>query len=515
MAAGRGNAAGPARIRLRWPAWLLLLLLPGCVLPAETRRDIRLRASLGEEIDAAEMDDLLAFAWSRHINRESMDRGRAVREGIWLATRNLDPTDLAFDPGWRAEVVSRAGDAPGSAPAAIERIVARWNAVRPDRVMTFSEAAEQALDCIFHRLDPHSSFFARAEWTSLMTSISGEYSGIGVLVQHADEPVISEVFEEGPSDGILRNHDRIVAVDGREVTGMTSEQYLALIRGAAGTSVNLRIRRGSDLLEFTIVRRQMKARAVRRTLAGPGRDILVLRLWSYTDGSADQVAEALRKDRKPLRGVILDLRNNPGGTVDDAVAIVDLFIDRGEVITEQGLAIRTLTADTAGAAIPANTPLLVLVNRFSASAAELTAGALRDHGRAIVMGETTFGKGTVQEIYRFGDRGAKVTVARFYLPAGRSTQLCGVVPDIAFADSEAARSAAEGDGLFEREYDNAVPADSLPTSFRRDYDPVPLLARLRGRLGAGGDPDPELDADDAMLNEAVRALQREEPVAPR
>ncbi|MCC6741082.1 MAG: hypothetical protein IT452_18725, partial [Planctomycetia bacterium] len=126
---------------------------------------------------------------------------------------------------------------------------------------------------------------------------------------------------------------------------------------------------------------------------------------------------------------------------------------------------------------------------------------------AVLMGETTYGKGTVQEIHRLGTRGAKLTVARFYLPAGRSTQIGGVTPDLAFPDAEA--EALAGGETFEREFDNALPADAVPCGFRRTSDPAPLVARLRGRIGGGGRTDPEVEPGDAMLQEAVRLLDAE------
>jgi carboxyl-terminal processing protease len=330
-----------------------------------------------------------------------------------------------------------------------------------------------------------------------------------IIVQPGDEPTVSDVFDGGPADGVLRKRDRILAVDGKVVKGLSTDEYLALIRGEAGTEVKLSVLRDERSLELTLTRREVKARAVRRRDAGRDRDVVVLGLWSYTDGCAAEMEEALRREGRPPRGIVLDLRNNPGGTVDDAVAIVDLFIDKGIVITERGRNTRVLEADVDGCAIPPTVPMIILLNRFSASASELTAGALQDHGRAVIMGETTYGKGTVQEIYKLGDRGAKVTVARFYLPAGRSTQLAGVAPDIAFPDAEAAKLEAAGLETFERDYDNALPADAVPGDFKRAYDPTPLLARLRGRLGVAGKPDTEVDASDAMLQEAVRILDGE------
>ncbi|MEK7469201.1 MAG: S41 family peptidase [Planctomycetota bacterium] len=487
----------------------LAAALPGCALPEETRRALRIRSSLGEEVDPAEFEDLLSFALDRHVRGAEPDSGRALREGLWLVLEGLDPSDLAVSPPDRARLIAHAGESPRACAEAVGMARDAWNAAWPARALSYSEVAERALQCIFPRFDPHSAWFPRSTWGDMARSMSGRYTGIGIVIQPGDEPVVSDVFEGGPADGILRRKDRIVAVDGKAVKGLTAEEYLALIRGESGTDVRISVKRGEESIELTLTRREVKARAVRRREAGRDRDVVVLGLWSYTDGCADEMEDALRRKGRAPRGLVLDLRNNPGGTVDDAVAIVDLFIHKGVVITERGRSTRVLEADVEGTVLPPAVPVIVLLNRFSASASELTAGALQDHGRAVIMGEATYGKGTVQEIYKLGDRGAKVTVARFYLPAGRSTQLAGVSPDIAYPDAEAAKLQDAGLETFERDYDNALPADAVAGGFKRAYDPAPLVARLRGRLGAESKTDPEIDETDAMLQEAVRILDGE------
>ncbi len=491
---------------------LLLLaaaLLAGCAVSEETRRALRIRSTLGEELDASEVEDLLQFANDRHVGGGSESAARARREGLWLTLEALDPDGEAFPLPLRARLVADAGLSPGLCAQAVGRARDAWNARWPAQPMTYSDLAERALQAIFPRLDPHSAWYPVSAWGDMARSLTGRYTGIGISIRPGEEPVVTDVFEGGPADGVLRRKDIIVKVDGKAVKGLSPEEYLALIRGEAGTGVTLTVRRDGALLDVALTRREVKAKAVRRQDAGRDRDVTVLSLWSYTDGCAGEMAEALRREGPPPRGIVLDLRNNPGGTVDDAVAIVDLFIETGLVITERGRSFRILEADQDGAAVPFSVPLVVLVNRFSASASELTAGALQDHGRAVVMGETTYGKGTVQEIYRLGERGAKLTVARFYLPAGKSTQLAGVAPDIAFPDAEAEKVARSGIESFERDYDNALPCDAVPGNFRRTCDPAPLLARLRGRLGSGKRVDGDIDAEDAMLQEAVRLLDEE------
>lgn len=489
---------------------MLAVAAGGCAAPTEeTRREFRLKATLGEEVDPGEFEDVLLFARDRHVAGNTEKFGRACREGLGLALGGFDPDEVLFPLPLRAGLLAQAGASPGGCAAAVGRLCEAWNARFPSLPLAFSAAAERVLQCVLPRLDPHSAWFTPQTWADMERSLTGRYSGIGIVVRPGEEPVVTDVFEGGPAEGILRRGDVIVAVDGRATRGLAPDEYLALIRGEPGTAVTLTILRAGERRDVNLTRRQVQAPAVRRTDAGRDRDVAVLTLRSYTGGSADELAAALRRPGPPPRGVILDLRNNPGGTVDDAVAIVDLFVDTGPVITERGRAVVLLEADQPGSAIPPGVPLLVLVNRFSASASELTAGSLQDHGRAVLMGETTYGKGTVQEIHRLGTRGARLTVARFYLPAGRSTQIGGVTPDIAFPDAEADALARAGGDTFEREFDNALPADAVAGGFRRTSDPGPLLARLRGRLGAGGRPDPGVEEGDAMLQEAVRLLDAE------
>lgn len=507
------RAGRSSRVFRTTVAAAMLAMLAGCILPESSRRAIRLRASIGDEVDPSEFEDALLFAWDRHVSGASADHRRAVQEGFWLFLGEFDPDSTALSPPERARLIDLAGRGARECAEAVGEFLEAWNARYPELPISYSQLAERALQCLLPRLDPHSAWFPRREWGDMVQALSGRYSGIGVVVQPGEEPTITEVFEGGPADGVLRKKDQIVAIDGNPVKGLSTNEYLALIRGEAGTELKLTIRREGALLDLKLTRREVRAKAVRRIEAAPGRDVLVLRLRSYTDGCSDEMTEALRRCVRPPRGIVLDLRDNPGGTVDDAVAIVDLFIDQGVVITERGRETRVLEATEPGAAVPLSVPMIVLLNRFSASASELTAGALQDHGRAVVMGETSYGKGTVQEIYRLGDHGAKVTVSRFYLPAGRSTQLAGVAPDLPFPDPEAAKLAATGAEAFERDYDNAIPSDAVAGTFRRTSDPFPLLARLKGRLGTGTRVDPEIEADDAMLQEAVRLLG-EEPAPP-
>ncbi|MCC6738010.1 MAG: PDZ domain-containing protein, partial [Planctomycetia bacterium] len=402
----------PAPLRRALAALLLAALAGGCAATEETRRALRLKASLGEDVDPGEFEEVLLFARDRHVAGNTEVLGRACREGLALALCGYDPDEVLFPPPIRAAMLARAGASPAGCAAAVARLCEAWNGRFPDRPLAFSAAAERVLQCILPRLDPHSAWFTPETWADMERSMTGRYSGIGISVRPGDEPVVAEVFEGGPADGVLRKGDVIRAVDGTPTRGMAPDAYTAKIRGEAGTPVTLTIVRGGERRDVTLVRREVQARAVRRTEAGRDRDIVVLALRSYTGGSAEEVAAALRRPGGPPRGVILDLRNNPGGTVDDAVAIVDLFIGTGPVIVERGRAVVLLEADQPGAAIPPEVPLLVLVNRFSASASELTAGALQDHGRAVLMGETTSGTGTVPEIPRLGTRGAQRTVAR-------------------------------------------------------------------------------------------------------
>lgn len=287
-------------------------------------------------------------------------------------------------------------------------------------------------------LDPHSAFLGPEEFDDIRISTSGRYSGIGVDLGVADGRVVVVAPVDGsPASraGILAG-DIILSVDGIPLDVANLDDAVGLMRGPLGTRVALSIGRGGidEPLEIVLDRGQIEVQSVRAELLEAS-DAYV-RISHFTDSTAKDLRHALsdleRQAGQPLSGLVLDLRNNPGGVLDAAVAVADLFLDRGLIVSAEG---RMPDARFRANATPGDlldgAPLSILVNKGSASAAEIVAGALKDHHRATIIGTATFGKGSVQTIIPLTDGNAiKLTTSRYYTPSGMSIHARGVAPDV-------------------------------------------------------------------------------------
>jgi len=287
-------------------------------------------------------------------------------------------------------------------------------------------------------LDPYSAYLDSDEYDEIKISSSGEYSGVGLEVSMEDDQVVViSPFDGSPAAVAgIRPGDVIASIDGIPVNTSTLTDTIGRMRGKAGTPIRIGIlRQGSALpLEFTIKRGRVELHSVRSDLPEPGYGYLRIAEFSETTGE-DTVA-ALRDLRKrnagPLQGLVLDLRNNPGGVLEAAVAVADVFLDGGLIVSARG---RTAESKFELSATPGDelngAPIVVLVNGGSASASEIVAGALKDHHRATLMGRTTFGKGSVQTVMPLsGDRAIKLTTSLYYTPSGVSINHRGIDPDI-------------------------------------------------------------------------------------
>jgi len=287
-------------------------------------------------------------------------------------------------------------------------------------------------------LDSHSAFLGPEEFDDIRISTSGRYSGIGVDLGVQDGRVVVVAPVDGsPASraGILAG-DVILSVDGMPLDVADLDDAVHLMRGPLGTRVVLMIRRegGDEPLEIALDRGQIEVQSVRAELLDAG-DAYV-RISHFTDSTAQDLRQALsdleRQAGRPLPGLVLDLRNNPGGVLDAAVAVADVFLERGLIVSADG---RMPDARFRANATPGDlldgAPLSILVNRGSASAAEIVAGALKDHGRATIIGTSTFGKGSVQTIIPLSEGNAiKLTTSRYYTPSGMSIHARGVAPDV-------------------------------------------------------------------------------------
>lgn len=311
------------------------------------------------------------------------------------------------------------------------------------------ELIRAAIQGMLTSLDPHSGYVPPVEYDEFREDTSGQFSGLGVEIV-MEEGVIKVVspIDDTPAAraGILAN-DLIVEIDSQPVQGMTQDEAVAKMRGPIGTEVTITVvREGvTDPIDFTLTRGNISTRAVRWTMEGGETegegDIAVLRLARFSEQAFVGVERAIediyeQRDGESPKGIILDLRNNPGGLVDQSVYVADAFLNRGAVVLTRG---RTERESARYDAVPdplderlADVPVVVLINGGSASASEIVAGALQDHKRATLVGTRSFGKGSVQSIISLGGgNGAmRLTTARYYTPNNRSIQALGITPDI-------------------------------------------------------------------------------------
>jgi carboxyl-terminal processing protease len=287
-------------------------------------------------------------------------------------------------------------------------------------------------------LDPYSAYLDGDEYNEVKISSSGQYSGIGIEVSMEDEEVVVvSPFEGSPAAAAgIRPGDVIATIDGIPVNTNTLTDTIGRMRGKEGTSVKIGIlRQGSaEPLQFTLKRSRVELRSVKAELLEPGMGYVRVSQFSETTG--DDLNAALKDLRKrngaALKGLVLDLRNNPGGVLEAAVSVSDTFLNSGVIVTAKG---RTPESKFEMDATPGDAlngaPIVVLINGGSASAAEIVAGALKDNHRAKLMGRTTFGKGSVQTVIPLsGDRAIKLTTSLYYTPSGVSINHRGIVPDI-------------------------------------------------------------------------------------
>ncbi|MEM9193379.1 MAG: S41 family peptidase [Myxococcota bacterium] len=302
------------------------------------------------------------------------------------------------------------------------------------------EAVYGAIRGMVESLDPHSTYMDPEEYRILTSDTQGRFGGIGGEIEVQDGWLtVLGVFDGGPADRAgLQPGDRFLTIQGRSARDLPIGDAVQLMRGEAGTDVQVGIRRDGedDAIEVTLTREIIRVEAVEARVL-PDR-IAYIHIKSFQQTTTRELRRALdiavdeTRAGGGLRGVILDLRNNPGGLLDEAVLVSDEFLSRGTIVSTRGRGDRVLSeARASSSGTRPDWPMVVLVNGYSASAAEIVAGALQDHGRAVVVGTRTFGKGSVQNIIELPDgSGLKLTIARYFTPSGRSIQAEGVAPDM-------------------------------------------------------------------------------------
>jgi len=302
-----------------------------------------------------------------------------------------------------------------------------------------SELIEAAINGMLTSLDPHSSYLSANDFEDMRTQTSGEFGGLGIEVTQEEGYVkVVTPMDDTPADKAgMEAGDFITAVDGESILGLNLEQAVELMRGPVGSEIILTVvREGADEpFDVSIIRDTIKLTAVRARTEG---DSVVLRVSTFNRQTYPNLEAGLKKQVEELggddnvNGIVLDLRNNPGGLLNQAIAVSDAFLDQGEIVSTRGRNPRDSERYNATQGDLSNgKPIVVLINGGSASASEIVAGALQDHGRAVVIGEKSFGKGSVQTVVPVrGDGAMRLTTSRYYTPSGRSIQALGVAPDI-------------------------------------------------------------------------------------
>jgi carboxyl-terminal processing protease len=300
--------------------------------------------------------------------------------------------------------------------------------------VTIEELMDKALQGMMSNLDAHSNFLTQKDYKKLKVQTDGEFGGLGITVGIRDGALtVIAPIEGTPADlAGLKAGDIILKINEKSTLNMTIDEAVSLMRGKVGDPIEITIVRKGEAkpLPIKIVRGIITIESVyTKTI---GKDILYVRVTSFDKKVVEDVKKAINKRKATTKGIILDLRNNPGGLLDQAVGLVDLFVDKGDIVSQKG---RKESDNQIYKAKKSNTvtdvPLVVLVNGGSASASEIVSGALQDHKRGVIIGENTFGKGSVQVVLPITKNEAiKLTIARYYLPSGRTIQAVGVKPDI-------------------------------------------------------------------------------------
>ncbi len=394
---------------------------------------------------------------------------------------------------------------------------------------------QSAIDGMLTSLDPHSGYLDPESFDDMRDQTRGEYGGLGIEVTSEDGivKVISPMDGTPAAKAGIKPGDYITAVNGESVLGLSVTEAVKQMRGKAGETVTLTIaREKSDPFDVKLVREIIKPKNVTAKLDG---DYGVIRIGSFNEKTTDETEAAfadLKAKNPKLKGIVLDLRNNPGGLLDQAVGVSDLFLENGEIVSQRGRDPRDVERYNARPGdITSGMPMVVLINSGSASASEIVAGALQDRKRAEVVGLTSFGKGSVQTVIplRGGIDGAlKLTTARYFTPSGRSIQKTGITPDLEVASSrdEAQAIANRAYQFSEASFKNALnadegkarrgahePAEAPPEAFdeKKDFQ----VARAEDVLKFGSVAlTPKLPKPTARLAEIVAKAKVAEAKAP-
>ncbi len=301
--------------------------------------------------------------------------------------------------------------------------------------LKLEEILNKSIKGLMQELDAHSTYMDKKNFKEMQIQTNGEFGGLGITVGMRDGAltVISPIDGTPAYEAGVKSEDIILKIDDKSTLNMTLDEAVGLMRGKPQTAISLTVVRKSEPKPITIeiIRDIIKIQSVNSKTIG--KDILYLRVTSFDKNVTDGLTEIIKKS-KDVKGIILDLRNNPGGLLMQAIGVVDLFVDKGIIVSQKGRDSENEEVFNASySKTLSRIPLVVLVNGGSASASEIVSGALQDHKRAVLVGQKTFGKGSVQIVLPITadkSEGIKLTIAKYYLPSGRTIQATGITPDV-------------------------------------------------------------------------------------
>ena len=301
-----------------------------------------------------------------------------------------------------------------------------------------AEIMDSAINGVLQSLDPYSAYMSPELFKEMQNDTRGEFGGLGIEIgmEAGVVKVISPIDDTPAAIAGIKAGDYIVKIGKEQVQGKSLMEAVKLMRGPVGTSIDLTVRRKNvkKSLEFKIKRKVIEVQSVSSKIVGKDKKLAYIRLKSFNQNSDKQVLESIKKFEKnsKIEGYVFDLRNNPGGLLNKAINITDFFLDDGEIVSTKGRKISETRKFFArkGDEIQGK-PIIVIINNGSASASEIFAGALKDHKRAIILGENSYGKGSVQSVIPLNNGGGiRLTISKYYLPSGKSISEVGVTPDI-------------------------------------------------------------------------------------
>ncbi|MSO93155.1 MAG: S41 family peptidase [Rhodospirillales bacterium] len=367
--------------------------------------------------------------------------------------------------------------------------------VRSDYVdaPTDEQLIEAAITGMLSAMDPHSAYMNAKNYREMQVQTRGEFGGLGIEVtmENGLVKVVSPIDDTPAFRAGVEPGDLITHLNGEAVLGMTLPQAVEKMRGRVGSDIKLTIRRGNrEPFEVTLTRDTIKIQSVRWRLEDK---VGYVRIMSFSEQTEKGVKDALAKIHEKLgtdlQGIVLDLRNNPGGLLDQAVAVSDAFLDKGEIVSTRSRRTEdTQRFNARGGDAAKSLPMVVLINGGSASASEIVAGALQDHRRAILLGTKSFGKGSVQTIVPLGSYGAmRLTTARYYTPSGRSIQAKGIEPDIVVEQARV-ETIAQGQRRREADLRGALDKDRTESQPQPPAQRVPATPEGEKPEGSEGGP---------------------------